>query len=83
MKNSRLSQTGSKPSIGLPGLESLRQKDGVTQENLAREMGITVGHLWKIARGHRNASTDLIEKLCERLGCSPNDLLGWKVGKAV
>ena len=79
MKNSRLSQSGSKSNVGLSGLKALRKsRPGLSLENLAREVDVTVGHLWKVENCQRNASTDLVQRLCEYFACTPNDLMGYQ-----
>lgn len=78
MRNSRQRQNGVKTIVGLPGLKEFRQAKGLSMENLARIVDVTVGHLWKVENLQRNASTDLVQRLCDYFGCTPNDLMGYK-----
>ena len=62
-------------------LSSLRQKRGLTQQELADELGVTrelVGHY---ERRCENPSIEFIVKLATTMGVSTDELLGLKAGK--
>lgn len=51
-------------------IRQLRSKCGMTQEALAHEAGVTVGHLSMIERGHSNPTWGTIKGIAEALGTS-------------
>lgn len=55
-----------------------RKKDGRTQGDLARAVGISIGHMSEIEKGSRNAPPHLITKLAEALNC-PRSVLERKI----
>jgi transcriptional regulator with XRE-family HTH domain len=62
-------------SVPLPGLRAQRQRQGITQRELAELAGITQGSVWKLEAGHRGAYPKTIRRLCQALGIIPDDLL--------
>ncbi len=61
------------PALGI-AIRELRAKRSVTQEALAHEADITVGHLSMIERGHANPSWGAVEAIAVALGVSMVDL---------
>jgi DNA-binding XRE family transcriptional regulator len=57
------------PAIGA-AVRQLRVKRGLTQETLAQEAGITVGHLSMIERGLANPTWGTVTAIAEALGVS-------------
>ena len=53
----------------------LRRARRITQEELARQVGISASFLGHIERGTRVLSLDTLLALCDTLGVTPNDLL--------
>lgn len=62
-----MDETSSRVRIGL-SIKSVRQRKGLTQEQLAELSGITRSTISKIEAGKFNASIDLLEKLIKPLG---------------
>jgi len=61
----------------LPKKISQRRKlQGFTQTQLAQNVGITQAFLAEIEKGRKRPSLDVLEKLCDALGCSADYLLG-------
>lgn len=61
----------------LPKKISQRRKlQGFTQTQLAQSVGITQAFLAEIEKGRKRPSLDVLEKLCDALGCSADYLLG-------
>ncbi len=61
----------------LPKRISQRRKmQGLTQSQLAERVGITQAFLAEIEKGRKRPSLEVLEKLCEALGCSADYLLG-------
>lgn len=61
----------------LPRKISQRRKlQGLTQTELAERVGITQPFLAEIEKGRKRPSLEVLEKLCDRLGCSADYLLG-------
>ncbi|HKC04599.1 MAG TPA: helix-turn-helix transcriptional regulator [Patescibacteria group bacterium] len=56
-------------------LRKLREKKGITQEDLALTAGLNRAYIGYIERGERNPSTDTIVKVAKALKVSPKDLL--------
>jgi transcriptional regulator with XRE-family HTH domain len=55
-------------------LRQLRQKRGVTQEDLAHEADITTGTLSLIERGHANPTWGTLKGIAATLGVSMGEL---------
>lgn len=53
----------------------LRKERGLTQEQLAHEVGIDLTYLGGIERGRRNPSVAIVGRLARVLGVHPRDLL--------
>lgn len=53
----------------------IREKKGITQEDLALEAGLNRAYIGYIERGERNPSTDTIVKIAKALKVSPKDLI--------
>lgn len=61
----------------LPKRISQRRKmQGLTQSQLAERVGITQAFLAEIEKGRKRPSLEVLEKLCDALGCSADYLLG-------
>lgn len=61
----------------LPKKISQRRKlQGYTQTQLAERVGITQAFLAEIENGRKRPSLDVLERLCDALGCSADYLLG-------
>jgi transcriptional regulator with XRE-family HTH domain len=61
------------PALGA-AIRKLRKKNGVTQEALAHEAEITVGHLSMIERGHANPSWGAVAEIAQALGVTMAEL---------
>lgn len=61
------------PALGA-AVRQLREKRGLTQEALAHEADLTVGHLSMIERGHANPSWGAARALARALNVSMTDL---------
>lgn len=56
-------------------LRSLRVKAGLSQRNLAQQVGVTYAHISKIESGRENASTALLERIAEAVRADVDALL--------
>lgn len=66
----------------LPKRISQRRKlQGLTQTLLAERVGITQAFLAEIEKGRKRPSLEVLEKLCDALGCSADYLLGIPPGR--
>jgi transcriptional regulator with XRE-family HTH domain len=54
------------PALG-KAIRQLRNKRGITQEALAQEAGVTVGHLSMIERGHSNPTWATVKAIAAAL----------------
>ena len=61
------------PALG-EAIRQLRQKRGMTQEDLAHESGITTGTLSLIERGHANPTWSTLKGIANALGSSMGDI---------
>lgn len=52
-----------------------RQERGISQEDLAHEIGVHRTYMGSLERGERNLSLRSVERLAEQLGMTPLDLL--------
>lgn len=56
-------------------IRRLRQKRGLSQEDLADEIGVHRTYMGGVERGERNLTLRSLERLAARLGVSPLSLL--------
>ena len=56
-------------------IRRLRQERGLSQEDLADEIGVHCTYMGGVERGERNLTLRSLERLAERLGVSPLSLL--------
>jgi transcriptional regulator with XRE-family HTH domain len=56
-------------------IRRLRQERGLSQEDLADEIGVHRTYMGGVERGERNLTLRSLERLAERLGVSPLSLL--------
>lgn len=61
------------PALGA-AIRQLREKQGLTQEALAHEAGITTGSLSLIERGQRNPSWGTVSRIVAALGSSMGEV---------
>lgn len=61
------------PALG-KAIRQLREKRGMTQEALAQEAGITVGHMSMIERGHSNPTWATVKAISIALDLSMVEL---------
>lgn len=61
------------PALG-KAIRQLRAERGMTQEALAQEAGITVGHMSMIERGHSNPTWATVKAIAAALGSSMVEL---------
>lgn len=61
--------------VGLPGLKALRTSKGLSRDKLARMIDCTGGAIFKMEAGSFGVKQETLARLCEALGCTPNDLL--------
>jgi len=62
-------------------LRLLRTGQHLSQEALARDAQITVGHLSRLERGQHSPTLDTVYRLARALGVSPGTLTGKKSDK--
>lgn len=55
-------------------LHRLRKEKGLTQEELAKQLGYSIGGYQKIEWGHRNMNIQKAIKATQILGCSLDDI---------
>jgi len=63
------------PALG-KAVRQLREERGMTQEALAQEAGITVGHMSMIERGHSNPTWATVKAAATALGVTMAELSG-------
>lgn len=59
-------------------VRKLRERMGVSQEELAHRAGLDRSYLGQVERGERNVSLQNIYKISTGLACSPQDLFNDK-----
>ena len=67
------------PALG-KAIRQLREERGMTQEALAQEAGITVGHMSMIERGHSNPTWATVKMIAIGLDVSMVDLAKLALG---
>lgn len=55
-------------------IREIRLSKGLTLEQLAGKVGISIPHLSEVERGKKNLNNHLITRLCEALKVTPRDL---------
>lgn len=60
-------------------IREVRKSKGVTQAQLGARVGISAIHVGHVELGRRNLTLDLMEKIADALGASPNELLNSRV----
>jgi len=63
-----------------PSLREARLEKGMTHGKLAELVGCSVTHIGLLERMGRVPSLDILIRLCDELGCTPNWLLGYGEG---
>ena len=61
------------PALG-KAIRQLREERGMTQEALAQDAGVTVGHMSMIERGHSNPTWATVKAIVAGLGVSMVEL---------
>ncbi len=56
-------------------LADVRAEKGMTQEDLAREMGMSLGGIQYLEYSANSVKLELLDQLCVVLDCEPGDLL--------
>ncbi|HWI95663.1 MAG TPA: helix-turn-helix transcriptional regulator [Solirubrobacterales bacterium] len=62
------------PALG-KAIREFREERGMTQEALAQEAGVTVGHMSMIERGHSNPTWSTVKAIADALGRRMVDLV--------
>ncbi len=57
-------------------LKQMRKESGLTQEQLAKYLGVDQTMITRLENGTRNLNVTLIEKICSLFGCSDAYLMG-------
>lgn len=57
-------------------IRDARKRKGLSQIDLAGEVGISVTHMGNIETGKKDFSVDIFMRIVEALSCSADDLLG-------
>jgi transcriptional regulator with XRE-family HTH domain len=57
-------------------LRAIRQSRGLTQEQFARLLEIQRTYMGGVERGERNLTLKTVERMAQKLGMTPHDLLG-------
>jgi transcriptional regulator with XRE-family HTH domain len=57
-------------------LRSYRESLGLSQENFADQVGVHRTYMGALERGERNLTLKSLERIADRLGLHPLDLLG-------
>lgn len=62
-------------------IRAFRKLKGMTQSELADQLGVSIGLLGAIERGNRKVETELISRISSVLGIDPDELTGQSVAK--
>lgn len=57
-------------------MKEIRLARGMTQQQLADAVGISSQAIHYYETGQREPPFDIFKRICEVLGCTPNDLMG-------
>ena len=56
-------------------MRRLRKAQGLSQEQLAHDVGLAPSYLGQLERGQRSATLGVVQRVCERLGAAPAEML--------
>lgn len=59
-------------------LKKLRERNGLSQANLAEKIGLSQQMVSYIETGLRDVTTGTLLLICEVLNCTPNEILGYE-----
>lgn len=59
-------------------IRSMRKKSGITQQELAVAVNVNLSTVGNWERGITTPNVEQLWNCAVALGCTPNDLLGWK-----
>ena len=63
-------------------IRKLLKEQGLSMYKVAKDTGLAYTTLWKLENGYsQGVSFDVLEKLCNRLDCSPADLFSVEIQK--
>lgn len=63
-------------------IKPIRERTGMTQTQVANELGMTLGNYQKYEYGRiKTYPHEVIEKLCRLFHCTPNELFIWEEDK--
>lgn len=60
-------------------LQELRKAAGLSQQEIAEELGMPRRTYGSYERGECSINLKLAAAICNVLGCTPNDLVGWPI----
>lgn len=55
-------------------IRSMCKEHGISQNELARRMGVSVAHMSNIVNGKRDAKVELLKKMCDEFGKKAEEL---------
>lgn len=59
------------------GIQSLREKNGLTQTEVAERLGSSQSRVAKMEAAHRSVSLDLLVKSLLKIGAKPGEIAKW------
>lgn len=68
--------------VGLQ-LRETREKAKITQKELAEYIKIGKNHIHQVETGQSKASVEILLGYCDRLGTTPNEILGFATGNII
>jgi len=60
-------------------VKELRNKKGMSQENLAEESGLSLRTIQRIEKGETNPNGDSLKRLSSALNVNPDELIDWTI----
>lgn len=58
-------------------IKEMRKRAGKTQKELAAELGVEWRTYGAWERGENTINVEQLCNICDALGCTPNDIMGW------
>ena len=58
-------------------IKKLRMEKGWSQRKLASELNVTQAAIYNWEKGERQPSKEMFERIAEKLGTTPAQLIGW------
>lgn len=75
-------QAFKKGGISMNNIKRLREEHGLSQSELADQLGVRPPSVWKLERGLQNPAYSTLVKLADIFGCTMDEVMGRQIASA-